>query len=129
MNLEKIKPEIEKAFEQAYINEDTKYNTDIIVYNDGSVTTNNYFGSVDYRDSCIEFVYSVTSQMKQSFKDWVRDGLNEEQKEYCDVMGWLSMWQTNSDNKEDWEEFSIEDIDWRDTWDYFVEKYEDSLCY
>ena len=115
------------VLEQVYLVEANNYTTDIIFKKDGTIRTHNHFGSCDYRDPEIIFVYSVTPAMKDSFIDWIREGLTDEQIQHCDENHWLSMWQTESNNVEDWTEFSQVDVEWYDTIEFIQEKMNQEL--
>ena len=126
--IDHLRKDLEKALEQAY-SEDKVYNTDIIIERDGSIRTHNYYGYCDYRDSSIVLVYRIDSQMKDSFDDMAKVNFSDKQKQYCKDNNWLSMYETNSDNENDFEEFAISDIDWDDTIEEIKEKFEYNFSY
>lgn len=126
--IDHLRDDIQEALESAY-SEDKVYNTDIIIEKDGTVRTHNYYGYIDYRDSDIVLVYSVSTQSKDSFLDMIRENLSDNQKQYCKDNNWLSMYQTNSDDEDDFEEFTIKDFDWDDTIQDIKQKFEYDFSY
>jgi hypothetical protein len=121
--IDHLRHDIQEALESAY-NEDNVYNTDIIIERDGRVRTHNYYGSIDYRDSDIVLVYTISTQSKDSFLSMIRENLSDNQKQYCRDNNWLSMFQTNSEDEDDFEEFTMSDFDWDDTIEEIKEKFE-----
>lgn len=126
--IDHLRHEIMYALESAY-NEDKVYNTDIIIERDGRIRTHNYYGYIDYRDSDIVLIYTISTQSKDSFLDMIRENLSDIQKQYCKDNSWLSMFQTYSDDEDDFEEFCIEDFDWDDTIQEIKEKFDYNFSY
>lgn len=104
------------------------YNTDIIIERNGTVRTHNYFGSLSYRDEDIAFVYTIAPQMIDSYLSMLQEGLTETQLNYCIENGWTSIWETNSDNPEDWDRFEVGDNmdDFRGEFKKIVEMYNEN---
>jgi len=83
----------------------SNYNTDVILEKDGTIRTHNYFGSIEYRDDDIVYIWSIETQDKDSYHSMVQEGLTEEQRDFCYENNFVSIMQTNSDNPEEWEEY------------------------
>ncbi len=121
-----IRSQIEEKLVEIY-SEPQHYNTDIIVEKDGTVRTHNYFGNVDYRDSDILFVYTVTASETSEYFSMIRSNLSMEQVDFCDKMGYLSIYHTSSTNQDEWEQFESSDDDFQELLEIIEEKYNQEI--
>ena len=83
------------------------YNTDVIVWSDGHISTNDYFGNLIYQSDDIEIVISISGNDKNNWADYWNDCMTEEQQAYCEEKGWACCFESNSTNPEDWMEYEI----------------------
>ena len=83
-----------------------------------------YFGSqyIQWQDESWKdygiCILSLTDSEAEGYWDSIRDNMTHEQEKYCEKMGWVTIWESDSEKKEDWEEWSIEDDpmwwEWKD---------------
>ena len=107
------------------------YNTDIIVYNDGSITTFNYFGNVIHMNKDIACIITISQNDVNAWYEYWQECMTDAQKEYCKEKGWACCFESDSPNPEDWMEYKIDVLDLMEIDDneveQCIEKYERDL--
>ena len=83
------------------------YNTDIIIWDDGRITTHDYFGNVIYTANDIVCVLTISGNEKNNWADFWKEGMTDAQIDFCEKKGWTCCYESNSPNPEDWEEYEI----------------------
>jgi hypothetical protein len=89
-------------------------NTDIILEQDGTIRTYDYFGSVVHRDDDIACIFTISANDKSEYLSMIRSNLTQEQKAFCKENGFVSIFESNDNNPDYWEEFTP-------TWDEFID--------
>jgi hypothetical protein len=107
--------EIAEELLDAYVNQPSEVNTDVILEKDGTVRSHNYFGSIDYRGDDIAVIFHVSNSTKVDYKNSLLEGLTEAQRQFCYEKGYISIWMTDSENPEDWNEYTP-------SWDDFIDE-------
>ena len=83
------------------------YNTDVIVWDSGEITTYNYFGNVIHQANGIALIITVSGNDTNSWYEYWQEGMTDEQKEYCKEKDWACCYESDSLNPEDWNEYEI----------------------
>lgn len=91
-NIEKFIEQCKRSFRSFSNLSESKRNEDVILWKDGSVTTNSYSGSVSYMDKNIVLVYTVSGQAATEYWRNLRPNSQMALAE-CDRRGWFSLYQ------------------------------------
>jgi hypothetical protein len=127
---EQLETKVFDALMAGQINNQKNYNTDLIIWKDGHITQHDYFGSCIHTAKEIETVLTVSQANKSRWWELWQDCMTEEQREYCEKMGWDCCWESKSENPEDWKEYNITLSDLTEnnsTVTDFIESYEREL--
>ena len=100
--------------------EGNNYNTNIILKKDGTINMHNHFGSTSYQDDDIAYVWNISTSDKSNYLSMIRADLTDQEKEFCEKNNFVSIWENNSDNPADWQEFVP-------TWDEFIDEVREAI--